>query len=154
MSIFFKSTALVVIHHVERGQTIDHQYYIGNCLESLIDNIKRQRPTCGVQGIKLHYDNGRLHVHKEVSNYLESEGITIIKHPPYSPNLAPCDFWLFDFIKQNMPDQSDSESLHQAVSDFMNSLSIEEYRKTFDKWIERMRLCVNNRGDYFEHLMK
>jgi hypothetical protein len=87
-------------------------------------------------------------VHKEVSNYLESECITIIKHLPYSPDLAPCDFWLFDFIKQNIPDQSDSESLHQAVSDFMNSLSKEEYRKTFDKWIQRMwRLCVDNRGD-------
>ena len=154
MSIFFKSTDPVFIHHVERGQTIDHRYYIDNCLEPLTDNIKRQRPTCGVQGIKLHYDSGRPHVHKEVSNYLESEGITIVKHPPYSPDLAQCDFWLFDFIKQNIPDQSDSESLHQAVSDFMNSLSKEEYRKTFDKWIQRMRLCVDNRSDYFEHLMK
>jgi len=154
MSIFFKSTGPVFIHHVEGGQTIHHRYYIDNCLKPLIDNIERQRPTCGVQGIKLHYDNGRPHVHKEVTNYLESEGITIIKHPPYSPDLAPCDFWLFDFIKQNIPDQSDSESLHQAVSDFMNSLSKEEYRKTFDKWIQRMRLCVDNRGDYFEHLMK
>ncbi|CAF3917223.1 unnamed protein product [Rotaria sp. Silwood1] len=90
----------------------------------------------------------------EVTNYLESEGITIIKHPPYSPDLAPCGFWLFDFIKQNIPDQSDSQSLHQAVSDFMNSLSKEEYRKTFDKRIQRMRLCVDNRGDYFEHLME
>ena len=97
MSIFFKSTGLVVIYHVEPGQAINHQYYNDNCLEPLVDNIKRQRPTCGVQGIKLYYDNGRPHVHKEVSNYLESEGITIIKHPPYSPNLAPCDFWLFDF---------------------------------------------------------
>ncbi|CAF3823307.1 unnamed protein product [Rotaria sp. Silwood1] len=154
MSIFFKSTGPVFIHHVEGGQTINHRYYIDNCLEPLIDNIKRQRPTCGVQGIKLHYDNGRPHVHKEVTNYLESEGITIIKHPPYSPDLAPCGFWLFDFIKQNIPDQSDSQSLHQAVSDFMNSLSKEEYRKTFDKRIQRMRLCVDNRGDYFEHLME
>ena len=134
MSIFFKSTGAVLIHRVERGQTIDHRYYIDNCSEPLIDNIKRQRPKYDVQGIKLHYDNGRTHVHKEVSNYLESEGIKI--------------------IKQNLSDQNDSESLHQAVSDFMNSLNKEEYRKIFDKWVERMRLCVNNRGDYFEHLMK
>jgi hypothetical protein len=29
-----------------------------------------------------------------------------------------------------------------------------EYKKTFDKWIERMKLYVSNEGDYFEHLMK
>ena len=40
------------------------------------------------------------------------------------------------------------------VSDFMNTLNKEEYRKKFDKWIERMQLCVDNYGDYFEHLMK
>ena len=74
-------------------------------------------------------------------NYLESEGITIIPHPPNSPDLSPCDFWLFDLIKQNLTDQNDSESLHDAVTEFMNSLNKEEYRKTFEKWIKECN-CV------------
>ena len=89
-----------------------------------------------------------------MSNYLQSEGITIIPHPPNSPDLSPCDFWFFAFIKENLADQNNSESLHHAVSNFMNSLNREEYRKTLDKWIQRMQLCVDNNGDYFEHLMK
>jgi len=99
---------------VERGESIDHQYYIDYCLKPLTDNIKKQRPSCGVQGIKLHQNNGRLHVHQDVSNYLECEGITIIPHPPNSPDLSSCDFWLFDFIKQNLADQNNSESLYRA----------------------------------------
>ena len=63
----------------------------------------------GVQGIKLYYDNERPHVQKYVSNYLESEGITIIPHRPNSPDLLPCDFRLFDLIKQNLIDQNSSE---------------------------------------------
>ena len=85
-SIFFKSTGPVLIHYVERGETIDHRYYIDYCLKPLIDNIKLQRHSCGVQGIKLHYDNGRPHVHRDVSNYLQSEDITIISHPSHSPD--------------------------------------------------------------------
>lgn len=153
-SIFFKSTGPVLIHYVERGVTIDHQYYIDYCLKPLINYIKRQRPSCGVQGIKLHHDNGRPHIHYEVLNHLESEGITIIPHPPNSPDLSPCDFWLFDLIKENIGDQNNSESMYRAVSTFLESLSRDEYRKTFDKWIERMQLCIDNNGDYFEHLMK
>ena len=87
-------------------------------------------------------------------NYLESEGITVMPHPPNSPDLVPCDFWLFDLIKQNLDIQDDFESLHCSIIKFMNSLNKEEYKKTFDKWIQRMQLCVNNEGDYFEHLMK
>ena len=89
-----------------------------------------------------------------MSNYLEAEGLTIIPHPPNSPYLSPYDFWLFDLIKENLTDQSDSESLYDAVTDFMYSLNKEEYRKTFEKWIGRMQLCVDNHGDYFKHLIK
>ncbi|CAF4004900.1 unnamed protein product [Rotaria sordida] len=89
---FFKSTGPVLTHSVKRGQTIDHQYYINNCLRPVIDEIRNQRPSLGVQSIKLHHDNGRPHMHEDVVNYLQLEGVTIMQHPPNSPDLAPCDF--------------------------------------------------------------
>ncbi|CAF3874941.1 unnamed protein product [Rotaria sordida] len=52
-----RSTGPVLIHSVKRGQTIDHQYYINNCLKPVIDEIKNQRPTVGTRTIKLHHDN-------------------------------------------------------------------------------------------------
>ncbi|CAF4542487.1 unnamed protein product, partial [Rotaria sp. Silwood1] len=64
--------------------------------------LVRHRPSFETLGIKLHHDNGRPHIHKDVSNYLESEGITIIPQPPKSPYLAPYDFCLFDIIKQDL----------------------------------------------------
>ena len=153
-SIFFKSTGPLLIHRIERGQTIHHRYYINQCLRPLIHEIKRERPTYGTDRIKIHHDNGKLHVHKDVTDYLESNGLTIIPHPPNSPDLSPCDFWLFDLIKNNLNDQDDAESLHNAVIDFMKSISREEYKKTFAKWIERMQACADNpHGHYFEHLM-
>ncbi|CAF4939377.1 unnamed protein product [Rotaria sp. Silwood1] len=153
LCIYFKSTGPVLIHSVRRGQTMDHDYYINNCLQPVIDEVKKQQPSLGIQSIKLHHDNGKPHIHQTVINYLQSEGVTVMSHPPNSPDLSPCDFWLFDLIKQNIGDQDDSESIHEAVIKFMKSLKREEYRKTFDKWIERMHLCVSNHGDYFEHLM-
>jgi hypothetical protein len=119
----------MLIHRIERGQKIDRHYYINQCLRPLTDEIKRQRPACGTLGIKIHHDNGRPHVHRDVSDYLESEGLAIMPHPPHSPDLSPCDFWLFDLIKENLSDQDDSESLHGAVRDFMNSLDRAEYKK-------------------------
>ncbi|CAF5124689.1 unnamed protein product, partial [Rotaria sp. Silwood1] len=90
------STGPVLVHRIEHGQIVDHQ------------------PSFGTHGIKLLHDNGKPHVHKAVFDYLESKRITIIPHPPNSPDLAPCDFWLFDLIKQNRDDQNDAESLRDA----------------------------------------
>ncbi len=30
-----------------------------------------------------------------VTDYLSKMGIKTVPHPPYSPDLGPCDFWLF-----------------------------------------------------------
>ena len=88
-----------------------------------------------------------------MSNYLESEGIKLIPPQPNSPDLLPCDFWLFGLIIQNLTDQNNSESLCRAVPNFVNSLDKEEYRETFDKWVQCMHLCMDNDDDYFEYLM-
>ena len=153
-SIFFKSNGPVLIHAVDEGKTIDHNYYIENCLKPVVKEIWKQRKSAGTKGIKLLHDNARPHIHSDVINYLTEEGIIIMPHPPYSPDLAPCDYWLNDYIKRNLTDQPDEKSLARAVSKVMKTIPKEEFKKTFDKLLERMELCINNHGDYFEHLIK
>ena len=97
----------------------------------VIDEVKKQRPSLGVQSIKLHHDSGKPHIREDVISYLQSEGVTVMSHPPNSPDLLPSDFWLFDLIKENIGNQDDAESLHEAVTKFMKSLRKEEYRKNF-----------------------
>ncbi|CAF2977648.1 unnamed protein product [Rotaria sp. Silwood2] len=106
-SIFFKSNGPVLIHDVNEGKTIDHNYYIENCLKPVVKEIWKQRKSAGTKGIKLLQDNARPHIHSDVINYLTEEDIIIMSHPPYSPDLAPCDYWLNDYIKRNLTDQSD-----------------------------------------------
>jgi len=137
----------MLIHSVNRGQTINHRYYIENCLEPLIDKISTHT-------VKLHHDNAKPHVHKDVLSYLESKGIRVVPQPSNSPDLPPSNFWLFDRINRELTDQTDSNSLHRAVTANINSVSKDDRKKTFDNWMKRMQLCVGNQGNYFEHLMK
>ena len=102
---------------------MNHQYYIDFCLKPLINNIRKQRSLCGVQGIKLYYGNRQPHLHKDVSNYVEFKGITIIPHLPNAPDLSPCGFWLFGLMKQKLTEQNNSESLCRVMSNFMNFLA-------------------------------
>lgn len=46
------------MHRVEWEQSIDHQHYIENCLQSVTEETKRQRPRSGAHAIKFHHDIG------------------------------------------------------------------------------------------------
>ncbi|XP_065664660.1 histone-lysine N-methyltransferase SETMAR-like [Hydra vulgaris] len=145
-----------VIHlgYVEKGDTITSEYYKKNCLKPLICEINKQRPKTGIQNFKFLHDNARPHVTETVTNCLNQAGITIIRHQPYSPDLAPSDYWLFDLIKKNLDDDTDVKSQKTRITKLLQSIPKEVYKKTFDKWLERMQLCIDNDGHYFEHLIK
>ena len=63
---------------------------------------------------------------------LESEGITIIRQPVNSPDLAPGDFCLFGLIKQSLSNQDSSKSLHRAITKIIHSIDTKK-KETFDK---------------------
>ena len=62
--------------------------------------ICRKRPVLFKLG-QWHFqqDNAPVHNFILVTDYLTKMGIKTVSHPPYSPDLAPCDFWLFPKLR-------------------------------------------------------
>ena len=46
--------------------------------------------------------NASLHKAAIVREYLKQEKVVELPHPPYSPDLAPCDFFLFSRLKKHL----------------------------------------------------
>ena len=153
-TMFFKTTGVVHLSCLEKGKTINHDTYINKCLKPLFDTINQQRPNSGTKNMKFHHDNARPHVYSSVTRLLEREQFIIMDHTPYSPDLAPSDLWLNDCIKQRFVDHASKKSLKSQITEIVSAIPKSEYLKTFEKWIERMRLCIKYKGDYFEHLIK
>ena len=120
----------------------------------MVKELWIERPNCGTHGIKLLHDNAKAHDAFEIENFLNEEGIKLMPHPPYSPDLSPCDYWLNDYIKRNLADQKSRSSLHNSGTKIVFNIPDKEYKKTFCKLIERMELCIKNNRDYFEHLIE
>ena len=152
--IFFRTRGVETLTYWGKGNTIDQHSYVDDCLKPLVKVINQHRTTCGTKNLKFHHDNARPHVAKKVIDYLNDQNFLIMDHPPYSPDLAPSDFWLFDYVKQRIDDHTSAESLVKQITKIVNDIPKEEWQKTFNKWIERMELCIKNKGDYFEHLIK
>ena len=53
-----------------------------------------------MSGVHLLHDNASSHMCEVVKSFLASEKVKVLNHPPYSPDLSPCDFFLFSRLKK------------------------------------------------------
>jgi len=82
----------------------------------------------------------------------ERLNISLINHPPYSPDLAPCDFALFPRLKGYLRGThfENEGDLTTAVNAFLASLTLDDFRDIFTKWCERWQKCIEHNGEFFE----
>ena len=62
-------------------------------------------------------------------------GIKAVPQPPYSPDLAPCDFWLFPKLRGC--DYETIEVMKEAVTKVIDTLAQEDFHGAFQKLLER-----------------
>ena len=98
--IFFDSKGPVLQIPVLKGSSVTGKFYRESFLTQLVDFYQKRRPRTGVRGIKLLYDNAPAHKSATVQEYLKESGLYVLDHRPYSPDLSPCDFWLFPRLKE------------------------------------------------------
>ena len=99
-AIFFDSKGPVLQIPVPKGSSVTGKYYRESFLTQLVDFYQKRRPRMGVRGIKLLSENAPAHKSAMVQEYLKESGLDVLDHPLYSPDLSPCDFWLFPRLKE------------------------------------------------------
>ena len=62
-------------------------------------------------------------------------GIKTVPHPPYSPDLAPCDFWLFPKLRGCRYETT--EEIKEAVTKVIDTLTQEDFHGAFQRLLER-----------------
>jgi len=150
MICFFDSNGLVHKEFLPPGQTVNQQFYI-EVLEWLRKRIIRVRPEVANTWI-LHHDNAPCHRVFNVTQFLTSKNISVLPQPPYSPDMSPCDFFLFPRIKQVVKGTHfDSvKDIQTSVTRVLQELPVNDFQKSYENWKKRWTQCVAAQGEYFE----
>ena len=74
--------------------------------------------------------------------------IKTVPHRPYSPDLPPCDFWLFP--KLRVCRYETIEVMKEAVTNVIDMLTQEDFHGAFQRLLERYNKCIAAGGDYFD----
>lgn len=129
--IFFSAEGIVAKIIVKKGTTVTGDLYASTILPEVFSNFKKMTGRSTVRHVMLHHDNAAPHTAKVVTKYLNQEKVDILPHPPYSPDLAPCDFFLFPKLKKELKNKKYDkvENLARGVQAVVSNISKEEYYK-------------------------
>ena len=75
-------------------------------------------------------------------------GIKTVLHPRYSPDIAPCYFWLLPKLRGCRHETI--EEMKEVVTKVIDTLTQEDFHGAFQKLLERSNKCIAAGGDYFE----
>ena len=74
--------------------------------------------------------------------------IKTVLQPPYSPDFAPCDFWLFPKLRGCRYETI--EEMKEVVTKVIDTLTQKNFEGAFQKLLEQYNKCIAAGGDYFE----
>ena len=118
-------------------------------LREFRERFHRKRPAFIKSG-QWHFYQVNAPVHNSilVADYVTKIGIKTVPHPPYSPDLAPCDFWLFPKLTGCRYEAI--KEMKEAVMKVIDTLTPENFHRAFQKLLERYNKCIAVGGYYFE----
>ncbi|EGI61317.1 FLJ37770-like protein [Acromyrmex echinatior] len=99
-----------------------------------------------MKNLRSSYDNAPSHTAFIVANYLARSNTPVIPQPPYSPDLASCDFFLFPRLKRELKGKhwESVENIQKHVTTFLRDIPVEEFQRTFQAWQTRLRKCIDS----------
>ena len=151
LTVFFDSEGVVHYEFLTQGRTVNKEYYL-EVMQSLREAVRRKRPDAWQENRwMLQHDNEPSHSSFIVRD-LAKHAMTVLPQPPYSPDLAPADFFLFTKLKSTLKGRR-FESIEAITTNSLAHLrsihktAFQEFFRTLKK---RWQRCIQNRGGYFE----
>ena len=150
--VFLDRDGLVYDHEVPPHTTVTSAYYSQVLKVDLKRHIRAKRPEKVQNGWLLHHDNAPAHTAHLTVQTLNELDVEVLAHPPYSPDLAPCDFWLFPTLKKELRGQhfASNDAVTAAVRVKLRDLCSNGLQHVFEAWVKRWESCVEAEGSYFE----
>ena len=129
------------------SEIINSDYYSNLLLETR--GIRRKPRN---QDLYLLHDNAPIHTSRKTQETLTNAGFVQLDHPPYSPDLAPSDFWLFNRLKKHMRGQKfvSKDDMKDNVTKFLMEQDQNFFEIGFNGMVDRWKKCVNVNGGYIE----
>lgn len=101
VSMFWDSEGVILTHCVPKGTTVTGVSYENVLKNKFLPAVQQKLPGRAAR-VLFHQDNAPAHRATVTQQFLRDNNFQVIPHAPYSPDLAPSDFWLFPTMKDTL----------------------------------------------------
>ncbi|QQP58373.1 Putative mariner transposase [Caligus rogercresseyi] len=150
-TVFWDARGVIHIDYLQKGRTMNGEYYT-SLLDQFNEDLKKKRPHLAKKKVIFHQDNARVHTCVVSMAKFYELRYELLPHPPYSPDLAPSDYFLFPNLKKWPAGKrfySNNEIISQTnkyFEDLEKSYFLEGIKKLEKRWTK----CIELKGDYVE----
>ena len=150
ISVFWGTRSFHLIEALPDGGSFTSDYLCDDLLQKLQTVMSVTRPVAMLRGLWIHWDNGKPHVSEKTSATLQHLGLKKLPHPPYSPDIAPSDFYLFGRIKGMLAGKSfgSREELLSEVMKITQMIPRDELCRVYEEWKRRLVAVIESGGEY------
>ncbi len=152
LTLFFDIKGIVMIEFLEKGKTITAKRYC-ETLSKLKECLRKKRPELLKDcSFLIHQDNAPVHNANETKMRMTKWNMTILEHPAYSPDVAPCDFSLFPKLKSQLRGWrfNTIQEVQTEARKILLSMDKSVFSDTMHDLVLRWQKCVAANGSYFE----
>lgn len=151
--VAFSSSGFFKPIFVEKGAKIDAEYYCNHVIRPFYRELLDRYPT---GDFLFHQDSAPAHRAEMTLNYLDLLKIPFItpdQWMPSSPDCAPCDYWLWGYIKKKLNKRRvrTIRGLKKAVREELQNIPPEMMMRALKSWSKRCRMIYYNKGAHIEN---
>ncbi len=161
LTCFFDEKGSTLAEFRPTGDAVTAENYVA-LFKRLMERLCRKHPdlwertdpedSTSDRTLYLHHDNASPHTAVPTLAFLGESGLRMLAHPPYSLDLAPCDYFLFPYLKKqlrgtrfrNVPD------LQKAVLELLKKTPKDTFQQAILQLPVRWKKCLLASGEYFE----
>lgn len=121
ITIAFSGNRLYCLGGLPKGTKFNQDYFVENILSTIMENIKNSKKRAPIKKFNIHMDNCKIHNGVKSMTFLQAQKLDRVLHPAYSPDVSPCDFWLFGKCK-NLLEEKEISSQDKLINEIISLL--------------------------------
>ena len=150
--VFWNIHGPLIVEAIPKGKSATGEYFREAVIEDICASEAFQTAQEEGKEFWIHMDNAPIHRAETVTTEMEKFGLLRAPHPPYSPDLAPSDFYLFGALKSRIKgiEFAHSDEIKEWIQSEFEKIPPDELRRVFRLWRMRLEACIALDGHYVE----
>jgi hypothetical protein len=155
-----RSRSVLINKNIDRAETVKTENYLKMMRSGFIPKLRRKKI---FNDVVFQQDGAPPHYSREAIAWLTKQFTeerlisrnSTFKWPAYSPDLNPCDYYLWGYLKSKVysPYPQDIDELKNNIRREFKKISSDTITSVIENFSSRAQMVLSKRGGWIEHIL-